>query len=510
MPRKKEHALKATLSVTLIVFISKAVGFIRDAITLNYFGTTAQSDAYVNAYGIYYIPILLLTSCITSTMVPLYLDAFGNGGPRRANRFASNCVNLFALFSMVISILMFALAGPLVRLVYPKLSPESARMTVEMTRVMMPSLVFVAVSIVQSSIMNARERYLAGQLSGFPYSIVTIIAAVCFSARYGIYAVAWATAIAGLLQMLVIIPFHRGVFKYSFRFDIQDARIRRMIVLAVPSMASMAVNELNHMIDRSIASGLNVGDVTAMNAAYRLITFIVGVVVVPITTVMFSRMSQKAAQSDRKAISDILMQCIEVISMILLPIIALGSVFGLDVIKLAYMRGEFNMQSAQNTAWILVMYLAGVIFYGLRDLFNRGFHALQNTRVPLYTSMLTVALNVVLNLILSRFMGAGGLALATSIASMVGVIALFVLLKRRLGRMHARATVIEIAKMLAGTGLTAALAMALNRFVPEATGTLQVFFRLLICGIPCLLVYFGALYALRTRQLSFLKDMIRR
>ena len=502
--------MRATLSVTLIVFVSKAIGFLRDMVQMNYFGTTVQSDAYVNAYGIYFIPILLLTSCITSTMMPLYLDADKQGGAKAANLFGSHCINLFALISIGISILMFIFAEPLVRLICPTYTNEAVALTVKLTRIMLPSLVFVAISIIQATIMNAREKFIAGQLSGFPYSIVTIVAAVFFSAPFGIEAVAWATAIAGFLQMLVVIPFQRGMFSYSPKMNIKDPRIRRMLMLALPSMFSMAVAELNHMIERSFANGMNVGDATAMSGAYRLITFIVGIVVVPIVTVMFSRMSKSAAERDTNAISAMLMQCVEVICMVLLPIVALGIVYQLDVIKFAYMRGKFTLAAAENTAWILAMYLLGVIFFGLRDLFNRGFHSLQNTRIPLYTSVITVALNIVFIVIFSKFMGAGGLALATSCSSAIGCVVLFLLLKKRLGQMHLRQTLIEVGKMMISALLAMALGMELNRLVPEAAGTFQVLMRLMICGVPCLIVYVGVLILLKARQLSFFKGLLRR
>ncbi len=511
MPQKKDDAvIKTTLSVTLIVFISKAVGYIRDAVNGYYFGRSAQSDAYYAAYSTYFFPILLFTSCITSTLIPMYLDADRQGGRSLADRFGSNTLNLFALASMILSILMYALAEPITRLVYMKFDEDRMRMTIEMTRIMMPSLVFVTISIVQSSIMNARENYIAGQLSGFPYSIVTIAAMVMFSGSMGINALAWGTAIAGLFQMLVILPFHRGAFKYSFSLDITDPRVKRMLVLAVPSIASMAVGEINHMFDQFMASGLGDGVMTGMNLSWRLVTMILGIITVPIITVMFSRMSKRAVERDKQAIIDIVMHCIEVICLVLLPVVALACVFSVDIFHVMFVRGEFTHADAQATAPIFVMYLLGVIFFGVKDLLNRAFHSIQNTKIPLYTSMLQLVLNVIGNIVLSRYMGAPGLALSTSISCLIASGLQFYLLRGKLGRMRYQETLIEVLKSLVATALTLLCALMLNRFVPEAIGTLGVLLRLLVCGIPSLLVYLGVLFLLKARQLSYLKTMIRR
>ena len=115
---RRERLFRTTLTVTLVIIVSKLCGFARDMITANYFGTGIESDAYTAAYSMFYLPVLLFNSCITSTLVPLFVQAEKDGGPRAANRFGSNSFNLFALAALVIAAIMYVFAGPLVRLVY--------------------------------------------------------------------------------------------------------------------------------------------------------------------------------------------------------------------------------------------------------------------------------------------------------------------------------------------------------------------------------------------------------
>ena len=196
-------------------------------------------------------------------------------------------------------------------------------------------------------------------------------------------------------------------------------------------MLSMGISELNHMIDHALASGLNPGDISAMSYAYRLITFLLGVLMVPLTTVMFSKMSRLAAAKDKKGMLDVLRRCVLVIALVALPIVAVAVVLRVDVIKFAYMRGRFDMHSVQVTAGILMCYVVGVPAFGLRDFLNRVFHALQDTATPFRVSCVVVVTNIVLNLILRVFLGAKGLALATSIAGATGMVILLLALKKR-------------------------------------------------------------------------------
>ena len=157
MAKKAGGALRATMAVTLIIFVSKAVGFIREIVFAACFGTGAQMDAYNAAYGLYYVPVLLFNSCISSTLIPLYIQRRREKGLKSANRFVSNVVNLFILASLAISVLMMLLSGPIVHLTYWGYEAETRALIASQLRVMLPSLLFLVTSIVLASLLNARE-----------------------------------------------------------------------------------------------------------------------------------------------------------------------------------------------------------------------------------------------------------------------------------------------------------------------------------------------------------------
>jgi putative peptidoglycan lipid II flippase len=236
-----------------------------------------------------------------------------------------------------------------------------------------------------------------------------------------------------------------------------------------------------------------------MSYAYRLITFLLGVLMVPLTTVMFSKMSRLAAAKDRKGMLEVLRRSILVILLVALPIVAVAVVMSTDVIKFAYMRGRFDMNSVRVTAGILVCYVVGVPAFGLRDFLSRVFHALQDTKTPFRVSCLVVATNIVLNLILRIFLGANGLALATSIAGFTGMFTMLFLLKRRFRRLGMRKILPDLLKIAAATLLCAGTCFAMNRLLPPAMGTGRVFIRLALCAGASLLVYALACWATGVR-----------
>ena len=93
---RSQRVFKTTMLVTVVIILSKVSGFIRDMILANYFGTGMANDAYVSAYSLFYLPVLLFNSCISATLIPLYVQEREQQSLRHSNHFASNTINLFA------------------------------------------------------------------------------------------------------------------------------------------------------------------------------------------------------------------------------------------------------------------------------------------------------------------------------------------------------------------------------------------------------------------------------
>ena len=498
---RKDKLIRTTALVTVVIILSKMFGLMRDVITAGYFGTGVENDAYASAYTLFYFPVLLFNSCITATIVPLFVEEREKYSLRHSNHFASNALNLFILAALIISAVMYAFAEPIVNLIY-RFDAEGIALTVKLTRIMMLGLAFNVASIVISSLLNAMEKFMAAQLTGFPLSVAVIVAVVAFSGKCGIEAVAWGVFAASVLQVVVLIPFLLGWFRYEPVIDLKDRRFHRLLKLAGPAVLSMGISEINHLIDRSLASGLPVGSISAMNYAYKLITFLLGVLMVPLTTIMFSRMSKQAADDNQQGVLASLRRSIVLISLVALPIVAIAMVLSNDVVKMIYMRGNFTLESVLLTGSVLLFYLIGVPSFGMRDYLNRTFHALQDTKTPFAVACLTVCLNIILNLILRRFLGARGLALATSLSSYVGSLTMFVLLRRRMGHLGMKRIAGEMAKILAATLVAAAVCMLMNHLLPEAVGTLRVFVRLVIATAVSALAYLATCIALRVQSLN--------
>ena len=319
--------------------------------------------------------------------------------------------------------------------------------------------------------------------------------------RSGVEAIAWGVFAASVLQALILVPFLKGWFTYTPVVNIRDKRFRRLLVLAGPAVLSMGVSEINHLVDRSLASGLAAGSISAMNYAYKLITFLLGVLMVPLTTIMFSRMSRQAAADNKEGVLGSLRYSILLISLVALPIVAIAMILSNDVVKMIYMRGSFGMESVLLTGSVLMYYLIGVPSFGLRDFLNRTFHSVQDTKTPFYVSVLVVVMNIILNIILRRFLGARGLALATSVSSYIGSVTMFILLRRHMGRIGLKKILPDMAKIAVSAAVAAVVCALMNRVLPQSHTTITTFLRLAAAAGVSFIAYAAACIVLRVEAL---------
>ncbi len=512
------RALRSAMAITVIIIASKVAGFIREMVFAAYFGTGQASDAYTNASTVVNIFILLFSACISSTFIPIYTKTLKEKGKRYANVYTNSILTLFFLMGLLTSVLGYFFAAEICELLMPQLIPSAAAGTelyaqqlerlalaASMAKIMFPSLGFAACTGVFTSLLNANERFVPEQLTGFVLSGCVIVACVFFSEQ-GITAVAVATAVTYVLQLLVVIPFLKGIYRFRPSLAPCGGRVKQTFVLALPAILSMALDEINHLVDKNVGIWLGDGPNTALTYAYRLITLILGVLVVPITTVMFSKLSQYAAEGNKRRILDTTKQCLEVLALAVLPVIVLSGVQSSDVIRLLFFRGRFDEYSLSLTSDAYMFYVIGVFGFAWRNFLVRVFYSLQDTKSPMLIGAVSVAVNIVLDVVLAPIMGVGGLTLATSISGFTGAGLMLISLRKKLGRIGFSSTLVQVCKMIVAACVAGAVTIFLNGSIQLFTQSLLL--RLLLATAAGLVVYIALVLLFKVEEVNTIKGMV--
>lgn len=446
MTQKKPRLLQSVLTVTVLTLAVKLLAFGREVFMAAAFGASSSADAYNIAFSIIDMVTLVISAYLGTTFIPAYKQAAAEQGGRGATRFGSNVLTLVTVVAILLAALCTVAAPLLVRIFAPSFEADRFDLAISLLRIMVWVLPFAAVGYFFTGILNGQGRFGAQQLAFFPTPIC-IIAACVFFTQYGIAAIAAAFLLGGMMQPLIQLPMMaKASFRYVPMLDFRNPQLRKTLQLAIPTFIGSAAATVNIIVDKSLASSLPVGSVSALNYAMKLVNLCTGILVVPIATVLFTRMADFAAAGETDKMLSKLQTGIRSLSFLMLPIMAVTIACSRQIVQIVYERGSFDRAATDATRTALLFYMLGLLGIGVTELVARAFYAMQDVKTPMRNAIAAIGVNVVASVILLRFMGLPGLALGTAIAGTVRPILLLRALHRRFPRFRLRTMLLPMAK----------------------------------------------------------------
>lgn len=428
---KSNHFLASILNITVLIIAVKLLSFLREVIMAASFGASASVDAYNIAWSVTDMFMLLLSSYLSTTLIPTFKLAQKEGGEAAANRFSNNMLHMVSVIGFALSAIGALVAPWLIWLLARSFDPERYQLAVSLLRQMIWAVPFMTMGMFFSGYLNANDRFAGAQLLQFPISLCVIIACLAFR-KHEITAVGIAFFIGAILQPLVQLPsLRRTNFRYKPVLDFKDAHLRQTLLLAIPVLLGSAVQEIAVVVDKSLASSFPVGSVASLGYASRLINLCNGVLIVPLSTVLFTKMSEHIAAGRQKTMLRQMHQGMQTLSFLLFPIVAVSVVCRKEIVQIVYERGSFDEAATAVTSMIFAYYILGLVGLGLTTLLTRGFYALQDAKTPMLNGIAAIVLDIILSIALSRLWGIGGLALGTAIANTLRPFILYRSLRKR-------------------------------------------------------------------------------
>lgn len=443
----------ATIIVMAGAILSKLLGFGREVALAAVFGAKAATDAYLVAMIIPAIFFGIVSNAITTAGIPVFSEYLHQ--PEKKKEFHSLIRSSFHIMILVLVLfvlLCFPLAPWLVKILAPGFSPWQASITTELVKIMLPMIIFMGLAGWAQGVLNSCRHFTMPALMGIPYNIVMICGILTAGLFGGIKWVAWATVLATSTQFLIQAPaLYRHGFSYKWELNWRHPALRKIFFLLGPVAIGLGANQLNVIVDRMMASGLVEGSISALSYAQRSLGLVQGLFAIPLITVLYPSLTRRKVLNDPVGFQKVLDRGLTHLAFIVLPLSTGLVVLRFDITQFLFERGAFDRLGTQMTAVALLFYGLGLIFLIWRDLLDRAFYAAQDTVTPMWTGLASVAVNVVLNLLLVRYLAHGGLALASSVASAVACLLLFLTLRSRFGYRGIKALLSETARITAAS-----------------------------------------------------------
>jgi putative peptidoglycan lipid II flippase len=437
-PSHSRRLVQAATLVMLFFVTSRVLGLVRDIIITRQFGTTREYEAYLAAFRIPDLIFNIVASgALGSAFIPVFSTLIGRNDTERGWQLASRVINIVLVLTTALGIVVALFAQTIVSsTVAVGFAPGDQALTANLMRVMLLTPIIFGVSGIVSGILNSHHHFVLPALAPLAYN-VGIIGGALFLApipSFGVFGLALGVVAGAFLHLAVQIPWLvRARMVYYAGFGLRDEMVRTVIRLMLPRTVGIAAVQINFLVNTILASTLPEGRLAALTIAFALILLPEGVIAQSIATVLFPTFAQLEAHGERTALRKAFSTAFRVVLFLTIPASVGLILLRTPLIELLYQRGEFTADSTAQTAFALQFYAVALFAHSGLEILTRAFYALHDTVTPVKVGAASIALNIVLSLLLLQPLAQGGLALATSLATILEMLTLLYLLRTRLG-----------------------------------------------------------------------------
>ena len=453
-PRKEtENArvVKAAWVVGLATLLSRVFGFIRDMAIAGFFGAGLATDAFFVAFR---IPNLLrrlfAEGSLTIAFIPVF-TGYLKRSKKQAIELAGIAFTLLSIILVIVSVAGILLSPWIVRIMAPGFAdvPDKYALTVFLTRLMFPYIFFISLVALCMGILNSFRHFAAPALAPVILNICMIAAAFllkdCFNNP--IISLAVGVIVGGALQLAMQFPFLLKVgarLRPNFHFN--HPGIKRIGVLMLPAVFGAAVYQASIFINTILASFLPGGSVSYLYYADRVVQLPLGVFAIAVGTAVLPSFSEQAIEGNYEELKDTISFSLRLILFVTIPAMVALIILRVPIISVLFQRGKFDVASTVFTSQALLYYAVGLWAFSCIRVIVSAFYAMQDTRTPVKIAVAALLVNVIMSIILMFPMKHAGLALATSIASVVNIVVLAVILRRKVGEFLKKSFWISVLK----------------------------------------------------------------
>ncbi|AFV03589.1 hypothetical protein UNSWDHB_1692 [Dehalobacter sp. UNSWDHB] len=455
-----QKMMKAAGFMMAANLVSRLLGFVRESLMAGLFGKTAATDAYNTAFILpdllYW---LLVGGVLSAAFIPVLSEYIAKGREKEGWKVVSSVTNATFLLLCILVIAGMLLTPKFIELQVPGFSPANKELTIYLTRILLLQPVILALSGITMGILNSYKIFWPSALGTVLYNASVILFGALFAnsgeAR-SISGFAFGVVIGAAVNFLVQVPSLRRVgFRYYPMIDLKHPGVRKIMVLAVPMIIMYTLNQFQVIVNSNLGSALDPGSLTAVWYSYRLFQVPVGIFALAIGVAVFPTLTEQAALKKAKDFLETISSAIRLIIFITVPISIGMVVLRFPLIRVLFQHGEFSAGDTDIMAVPLLYFSLGITAQAIIQILPRAFYAMQNTWIPVILGLVAMAVSIIWMYILVGPLACGGLALAVTLGAIMQMLLLFIVLRRKLGKIDGRRIAAVFSKTLA-----AALAMA--------------------------------------------------
>lgn len=510
---RKKTFMKSSMIVMVFIIAGKATALLRDSMIAEKFGATYISDIYNFSIGM--INLLITVSYgLTTTFIPFNAESIEKDSINVRNRFVNNIITISSIVTLVASVILILFARQIIYVVGHGFTtqPSVFASSVEITRIMLLSLVFVTIQSIVTGVLQSHKQFYEPAAMSFASNIVYVLYLALLAKKYGMEGFAIATVVGFIVQLLINVPKYKKLgYRYFPVCNFRDEKVFKMFKLMIPIVISTSVVQLNVFVNRCFATNLYFGATTILDFSNKINTLAYEVFAIGIAMIVYPTLSELVVKGNLTQYKKSLGSAITTIMMIMVPATFAIAMLRDPIINVIFERGAFTKNAANLTSEALLFYCPAMIAYGVRDILNKAFYSLKDVKTPMINSFAGIVINIIINLIIVKYMKVSGLTLAITISSVVTTMLMFWKINKKVNGMNLRIIFLNFIKICAASAAMSVLIFVINSFcnIQFENNKIRSIMSILISFVLGGGSYFIILYALKIKEYSELVGSIK-
>ena len=477
---------KNALFFSIAVFISRILGYIRDAVFAYYFGVSYLSDAFFIAWRLpNTLRRLLGEGGLNASFVPIYGELY-KSDKELSNRFFSGVFWYLVFINIIIISFVMVFAHYVVRVIAPGITnPLAIEKASTFIRFLIINQMFFSINALLMGVLNVRGIFFRSAFTQAIFNMSMIFFMLLFAVKIGIYSAIFGALLGGVSQ--VIFLFLKAIkldIKLSFCIKLTE-HIKEFFKMLLPALIGFGVAQLSFLVDTFLASMLGKGVISYMYYANRLFQLPIGLMSVGLSNALLSSLSLGEDKAKRTS------ESLSVISLLTIPASFGLSVLSKDIINLLYHHGLFNKEDVINTSHILAVLSIGITFFSWQKILSSTFFASKDTKSPSLSAFVGVSIEAISGYIFAFLMHLSfiGLAMGTVLSGLSSF--LFLVWRSKGAFIDVKMLIKSLVRAVFGAFVMSIFILYFKGFVPYSWLRILVF-------IPSgALVYMGVLFLLK-------------
>lgn len=499
----------------MAVFASKILGLVRDRLLVHSFNT---SDAAI-FFAAFRLPDLLfqilIFGALSVAFIPVFTDYLGKKGEEEAFKFASNILNISILFFSFFVVLALIFTPFLNTLFVPGFDGEQKIFTDQLTRIILLSQAILLVGSFFIGISQSYQRFIMSALAPIFYNLGIIFGIGILSTFFGILGPGLGVLIGALMHVLIQIPLLRSVgFIYTPTFNFFDKGVKEIFKLMSIRNVGLAAEQVSETVGIALASVISYPSVTLLTFAQHLYVVPIGLFGMTIAQAALPVLSREHSKNETELFNITFLTTMHQILFLTLPAAAILIVLRIPVVRLVFGASQFNWADTVLTGRTVAFFSLGLAAQAVMLLLVRAFYAMKDTKTPVFVSLTTVSINIILSLVFIKILRfeVWSLGLAYAIATNTGFILLLMFLNQKVGGFELKKLISPAIRMLIAA-LVAAVALyipikALDQLVFDTTKTVNLIFLTGIASVFGMSIYLLLVWLMRVEELSTFANLI--